>query len=125
MSAPSPTRLGSLNALRGLDMRLLLVAGGVVLRHALVRAGVMVVIAWCVDGNLLTYDPAKSRLTYSVLQMLAVASVAGTLFARFAASRPPGLLASVRGRREEGFATQGTEKREKENGENDGCRKLR
>ncbi len=49
-----------------------------VLRHAVWRAMALVALGFCVNGNLLTYDPTKFRLTYSVLQMLAVASLSAT-----------------------------------------------
>lgn len=40
------------------------------LRHALVRLGWMIFFGWWVNGNLLSWDPAKMTLSYSVLMML-------------------------------------------------------
>jgi predicted acyltransferase len=60
---------------------------GRVLRHALLRAGGLVLIGMAVNGNLLTFDPSRFRLTYSVLQMLAVASLAATLAALYVPPR--------------------------------------
>lgn len=61
---------------------------GRILRHALVRAAGMWFLGTWVHGNLLTYDPAQFRLTYSVLQMLAVAYLIATLFVLY--TGPPG-----------------------------------
>lgn len=60
---------------------------GRVLRHAVVRAALMWFLGTWVNGNLLTYDPVKFRLTYSVLQMLAVAYLVATLFVLFSGLR--------------------------------------
>jgi predicted acyltransferase len=55
----------------------------VILRHALVRVAIMVFLGMWVNGNLLTYDPARFQLTYSVLQMLAIAYLIAVLFVLF------------------------------------------
>lgn len=41
-----------------------------ILRHAAIRLGVMIFFGWWVNGNLLSWDPSKMGLSYSVLQML-------------------------------------------------------
>jgi predicted acyltransferase len=64
---------------------------GRILRHAIGRAGALVLIGMAVNGELLTFDPSRFRPTYSVLQMLAVASLAATLVALYV--RPRGHLA--------------------------------
>ena len=48
--------------------------------HAIIRVVIMVFLGMMVNGNLLTYDPNSMRLTYSVLQMLAVSYLIATLF---------------------------------------------
>ncbi|MCC6353058.1 MAG: DUF5009 domain-containing protein [Verrucomicrobiae bacterium] len=57
-----------------------------ILRHAIARFGWMVFFGLWVNGNLLTWDPAKMRLSYSVLMMLGfgyVIAMALVLFAPF------------------------------------------
>ncbi|MBM3891759.1 MAG: DUF5009 domain-containing protein [Verrucomicrobia bacterium] len=50
-------------------------------RHIVVRVIVMIVLGMMVNGSLLTFDPKKFELTYSVLQMLALGYlVAAVLF---------------------------------------------
>ena len=41
-------------------------------RHVGIRAAILIFLGMIVNGNLLTYDPAKLQITYSVLQMLAL-----------------------------------------------------
>jgi predicted acyltransferase len=49
--------------------------------HLVFRVAVMIVLGMMVNGNLLTFDPKKFELTYSVLQMLALGYlVAAVLF---------------------------------------------
>jgi predicted acyltransferase len=43
---------------------------GRVLRHALIRIGWMIFFGWWVNGHLLSWDPSKFALSYSVLMML-------------------------------------------------------
>ncbi|MBM3858021.1 MAG: DUF5009 domain-containing protein [Verrucomicrobia bacterium] len=43
---------------------------GKVFRHALIRFWWMVFCGWLIHGNLLSWDPQKMRLSYSVLMML-------------------------------------------------------
>ena len=57
---------------------------GRVLRRALIRVVIMVFLGTWVNGNLLTYDPARFQMTYSVLQMLAIAYLISVLFVLFA-----------------------------------------
>jgi len=40
--------------------------------HVLVRVAILIVLGMTINGNLLTLDPAKFQITYSVLQMLAL-----------------------------------------------------
>jgi len=40
--------------------------------HLLVRVAVLIVFGMMINGNLLSYDPGKFQITYSVLQMLAL-----------------------------------------------------
>jgi len=47
--------------------------------HIVVRVAVMIVLGMMVNGNLLTYDPGKFDLTYSVLQMLALGYLVAAL----------------------------------------------
>jgi len=50
-------------------------------RHLVIRVVVMIVLGMMVNGSLLTFDPKKFELTYSVLQMLALGYfVAAVLF---------------------------------------------
>ncbi|MGL5094109.1 MAG: acyltransferase family protein, partial [Planctomycetia bacterium] len=58
-----------------------------ILKHALVRVALMVLLGMTVNGNLLTWNPAELQLTYSVLQMLAVAYLFATLFVLYAGLR--------------------------------------
>ncbi len=52
--------------------------------HLALRAAVLIVLGMMVNGNLLTYDPAKLQITYSVLQMLALGYlVASILYLNF------------------------------------------
>ncbi|MDY0170440.1 MAG: DUF5009 domain-containing protein [Thermoguttaceae bacterium] len=60
---------------------------GRVLRHALFRAAIMVFLGTWVNGNLLTFDPSKFQMTYSVLQMLAIAYLVSVLFVLFTTLR--------------------------------------
>lgn len=60
---------------------------GMILRHALVRVGMMVFLGTWVNGNLLTYDPSRFQMTYSVLQMLAIAYLIAILFVLFSTLR--------------------------------------
>lgn len=60
---------------------------GQILLHALVRVAVMVFLGTWVNGNLLTYDPARFQMTYSVLQMLAIAYLIAVLFVLFTGLR--------------------------------------
>jgi predicted acyltransferase len=56
-----------------------------ILRQAAVRLGWMIFFGWWVNGNLLTWDPAKFALSYSVLMMLGFGyfmAVALVLFTR-------------------------------------------
>ena len=46
------------------------VSKGRVLQHAFVRLACMVFFGWWVNGNLLSWDPSKFSLSYSVLMML-------------------------------------------------------
>jgi predicted acyltransferase len=71
-------------------------ARSVILRHAFLRAVGLTLLGMAVNGNLLTWDPAKMRLTYSVLQMLAVASLAATVARLFLGPRAmAGVLAAL------------------------------
>lgn len=64
-----------------------------ILRHVLVRVLILIVLGWMVNGNLLTYDPSKFELSYSVLQMLALGYlVASILYLSF---RLPGQIAAT------------------------------
>jgi predicted acyltransferase len=45
---------------------------GRIYRRIAVRVAVMIVLGMMINGNLLSYDPSKFQLTYSVLQMLAL-----------------------------------------------------
>lgn len=52
-----------------------------ILGHALLRAAILILLGMTINGNLLSLDPAKFQLTYSVLQMLALGYlVASVLF---------------------------------------------
>lgn len=52
--------------------------------HMAIRVVLMVVIGMTINGNLLTFDPAKFKLSYSVLQMLAYGyAVAAVLYLNF------------------------------------------
>ncbi len=51
-----------------------------ILAHALVRVAIMVFLGTWVNGGLFTYDPEQFRMTYSVLQMLAIAYLIAVLF---------------------------------------------
>ncbi len=52
--------------------------------HIVLRVAVLIVLGMMVNGNLLTYDPAKLQITYSVLQMLALGYlVASILYLSF------------------------------------------
>ena len=48
-------------------------------RHVVVRVIVMIILGMMVNGNLLTLDPAKFTLNYSVLQMLALGYLVATI----------------------------------------------
>lgn len=53
-------------------------------RHIGIRAALMVLIGMTINGNLLTFDPAKFQISYSVLQMLAYGYVvAAVLYLNF------------------------------------------
>ena len=60
---------------------------GQVLRHALLRVAILVFLGTWVNGNLLTYDPSRFQMTYSVLQMLAIAYLIAVLFVLFSGLR--------------------------------------
>lgn len=45
---------------------------GKIYRHLFIRVAVLIVLGMMVNGNLLTYDPSRFQITYSVLQTLAL-----------------------------------------------------
>lgn len=47
--------------------------------HMVLRVAILIVLGMMVNGSLLTYDPAKFELTYSVLQMLALGYLAAAV----------------------------------------------
>lgn len=47
--------------------------------HVFFRVAVMIVLGMMVNGSLLTFDPSKFELTYSVLQMLALGYLVATI----------------------------------------------
>jgi len=48
-------------------------------RHVFARGAVMIFFGMMINGNLLTYDPARFQLTYSVLQVLAIGYMGASL----------------------------------------------
>jgi predicted acyltransferase len=48
-------------------------------KHIVLRVAILIVLAMMVNGRLLTYDPSKFALSYSVLQMLALGYLVASL----------------------------------------------
>lgn len=65
-----------------------------ILRHALIRFGWMIFFGWWVHGNLLSWDPAQMRLSYSVLMMLGFGYLIAVLLVLYTSLRAQ-LIATI------------------------------